>query len=86
MISDSVGHELKEIWPPVLDDIIPGESSSFKHCKSVIAIDSAAGDSISDSLGDDAIGCVLVLEASGDGVLVVSEQEEGLALESCSEV
>ena len=86
MISYSVGHEFQEIWLPVLDDIIPGESSSLKHCKSIISIHSAAGDSVGNCLGDDSIGCVLVLKASGDGVLVVSKQEESLALESSSEV
>lgn len=86
VISNSVGHEFKEIRSSILDDIIPGESSSLKHCERIVAVDPAAGDPVGDGLGDDSVGRVLVLEAGGDGVLVVSEQEERLALERSSEV
>ena len=86
MVAYSVGHEFEEIGLSVLDDIIPGESSSLKHCQGVIAVDPAAGDSVGDCLADDAVRCVLILKASRDGVFVVPEQEEGLALQSSCEV
>lgn len=86
MISYSVGHEFKEIWLPMLDDIIPSESSSLKYSQSIVTVYSATGDSISDGLGDDTVGCILIFKTSRDGIFVVPEQEEGLTLQSSCEV
>ena len=82
MITHSVGHELYKIRFFLLDDIISSKLSCFEHGQGIVSIDSCARYSEWNCSGNDSVSCILILNWGWDGILIVSEQEQGLAFKS----
>ena len=86
MIAHSVSHKFNEVGFLFLQDELAGFSGGFPTGEGIVSIDSGTGDTHGDGSGDDTIRGVLIFGGSGNGVLVVSAEEKGLALESGSKV
>ena len=60
MVSNSVCHEFQEIRLTLLDYVLSSLACGLEAGQSVIAVDSAAGDSEGNGPGDDSVGGILV--------------------------
>jgi hypothetical protein len=70
----------------ISDDLVPGILNSRVDCKGIVAINPESGHSISRSSASNMVSSVLVFNRSGNGIFVVSTDEESLSSESGGEV
>lgn len=86
MISCPISNKLDKKGSLILNNLLPGILYSLVDSQSIVAVNPQSFDSIRGSPSSDVVSPVLVLNGSGDGVLVVPADEHGLAAESGCEV